>query len=76
MDPKLSAAIDSLKEEAIELIGLAKQDKTTRDGYGVILSFMGRLESDNMKKLLLVALARNGYPIETTLELGNILGLK
>lgn len=71
---KIDKAVEIIMPEAIELKRLAEEDKTTKDGYGRILTTFVHLKQrtgDNlMINLMALALERLGYPKDT---LGSVL---
>jgi len=71
----LQDAIDYIRPEARELVTVALEDKTTKDGYGSMMSALSKMPDNNMKKLLLIACVEEGYPKDTAEQLARIFGL-
>ena len=65
----IQKAVELVMPEAIELKKMAEADKTTKDGYGVILSsfihFNNKTGSNRTSRLLTIALLQLGYPKDT-----------
>lgn len=58
---------------AEELMVEAKKDVTTKDGYGVVMNFLMKLNDPLMGKLILLSMQIKGYPHETLKSLMRIV---
>ncbi len=74
MDSRLQALVDQVRPEAREIVDAAMADTTTQNGYGLVMALLGNMSKD-MQKLLLVAMTAEGYPIDTSVQLAQILGI-
>ena len=71
---KIAKAVELIMPEAMELKKLAEEDKTTKDGYGKILTAFVHLKEKTGDMLIVnltaLALQKLGYPKDT---LGSVL---
>ena len=75
VQPKLEQCVALLKEEAIEAIRIAKEDRSTKDGYGKIMSLCSSFPV-TMKCPFLRAMMNEGYPHDTVASLVSIFGIE
>ena len=71
---KEEIAIDSIRPEIKELLEMAKQDLTTKDGYGVLVSFLSQFKDKLQAQIFLLGCIREGYPRDTANQVQQILG--
>lgn len=72
---ELRRAINTLKPEAQELIQRAREDLTTKDGYGTVMNCLLQLKDQTVEAIMMVALREEGYPKETLETLARIMGI-
>jgi hypothetical protein len=80
MKEKIDKAVAHVMPEAKELVERLTSDpmKTTKDNYGRLMSFLSRLgENDKLLQwLMLEAVTRCGYPLQTACQVARILGMR
>lgn len=70
----IDQVIDSIRPEIKELLEMAKQDLTTKDGYGVLVSFLSQFKDKLQAQIFLLGCIREGYPRDTANQVQQILG--
>jgi len=72
---KLNKAIDLLLPEATEVVNKALNGRqTTKDGYGLVLSFLSSLNDRVMAQIFLLSCVKAGYPSDTADQIKQIMG--
>lgn len=69
--------IDALRPEAKELVDsvLSATMITTKDNYGAVMSFLGKLDNQITQKVFLWAMVKEGYPADTAIQIASLMGL-
>jgi len=70
---KIDKCVNLLMPEATELVEQALKSKTTKHGYGVVLSFLGSLDKVTAR-IFLLSCVKAGYPLQTANQIKQILG--
>ena len=70
---QIDSLLNIIHPEVLQLIEIAKKDKTTQDGYGTVLSFLLKFERRDMRRLFLIAMIKEGYPARTADSLENLI---
>ena len=76
---QIDNALDTIRPEAKEYVTSLDEIriKTTKDNYGPVLAFLGKLKEDagsDMAPLFLIAMVGAGYPLGTAQQLRSLLG--
>lgn len=68
---------DYLRPEVKAIVKHALENSwTTKHGYGTILAIMGDMQTEAEKRIFLVVCVEEGYPLETALQIEEIMGWK
>jgi hypothetical protein len=71
---KIDKAVEIIMPEAKQIYEQATNGmQTTRDGYGVVLSYLTQLNDKLVSQVILIALGRLGYPLETIASIKKIM---
>ena len=72
---KIDKAVNLLLPEAQEIVDKALNGRqTTKDGYGLIMSFLSGLNDRVMAQIFLLSCIKAGYPIDTANQIKQIMG--
>jgi hypothetical protein len=71
---KTDLAIIKLEPEAKEIIALVMKSQSTKDGYGRVMQILDGFPK-GAQRLILAAMVRYGYPEDTAMQIGEIMGL-
>ena len=72
---KYLKAIEAVRPEAKEFVDAIMNEpiKTTENNYGKVMAFLSTLDNQNIAKLFLVAMVREGYPQTTADQISQLL---
>ena len=70
-------AVESVRPEAKEFVDILLKDpmKTTKDNYGKAMAFLSRIENKTTQKVFILAMVKEGYPVDTAIQLTSLMGL-
>ena len=66
--------VESIRPEAKECMEMAKEDVTTRNGYGVVLKMISQFDKPVMGQVFLLACVAEGFPAQEAALLRQIMG--
>ena len=72
---KYLRAVEAIRPEAKEFVDSIMNEhlQTTKDNYGKVMAFLSTFDNQNLAKLFLVAMTKEGYPKTTADQISQIL---